>query len=410
MGRASAKPRGDANADLADWQGHRLSRITDRLCVLGVHAPLGLSQCQSGRHAACRERKFVAVETTAGYEFFSAITGAWTLLRLSQPASVRAADAVALIKQSARVYAYSALTGNVAVRPVASSHEAVTATLGAVVDAKTSRAAVFSALTGGWIDAPAGVRPGLPALASQAALFQVTGGFLAMSARGAVVARIATAASAVAWVDGSSANLVLAEPGKLHIFDARRGTFESATTGTLHTPSLWRTTFVVEDGGRAYAFGAGAGVLEQVAFSGPAIDVRASSECGRVVTATSVFAFSSVSDLMPLAQFPEFRRVRPLGTFVQLQLSSAPLALSVLLVGSARKFATPVPGLGLLWLDPRSIIVGPAGLSDATGLRLSKIHIPGDPRLAGVELFWQGLVLPLGGQPYLTRLAGTHIF
>jgi hypothetical protein len=52
-----------------------------------------------------------------------------------------------------------------------------------------------------------------------------------------------------------------------------------------------------------------------------------------------------------------------------------------------------IPGLGLLHLDPATTVTGPLGVTDSQGRWEFPFTLPATAALAGVEVYWQGLVL-----------------
>jgi hypothetical protein len=307
--------------------------------------------------------------------------------------------------------AYSAVLGTVAVLERVTTMDDISSSVVAAVEAASGKAFVHSALTGSWIAAPAGVKAGLPALARNGALFSETNGHLAFSARSGTFHRLTTGANTRVWVDGQSAVIAVTGPSKLHVFDARREVWIGQTIGTLRMPpSIWRTTLLLVDDTRAWGYAVQAGTIEAVPFAAKPLDVKPSSECGRVVAQDAVQAFSSIPDLTPLPQFPEFRRVMTRGAPLRLRLHTAPSAASILALSTFRRDPLNLPGIGSLWLELGSLVVGNPGVTGQGGLRAIDLPIPDQPALLGVELFFQAAVAPSAGTPYLTRLGSARIF
>jgi hypothetical protein len=61
-------------------------------------------------------------------------------------------------------------------------------------------------------------------------------------------------------------------------------------------------------------------------------------------------------------------------------------------LATARIAPLAIPGLGLLHLDPTTTVLGPIGVTDLEGNYVFAFTIPATPALAGVEVYWQGLV------------------
>ena len=67
---------------------------------------------------------------------------------------------------------------------------------------------------------------------------------------------------------------------------------------------------------------------------------------------------------------------------------------------------TPLPGLGVLGLDPASIVVAPSFVSGPSRLTTLTFVVPNDPRLVGRAIYWQALV----ADPATGRLRLTNTF
>jgi hypothetical protein len=90
-------------------------------------------------------------------------------------------------------------------------------------------------------------------------------------------------------------------------------------------------------------------------------------------------------------------RVPILGRAWPIEVVARPLGgtggdLVVLALAASTIPPTPVPGLGLLHLDPATLVVGPGGLTGANGAHRFVLQLPSTPGLTGLEVFWQALV------------------
>lgn len=68
-----------------------------------------------------------------------------------------------------------------------------------------------------------------------------------------------------------------------------------------------------------------------------------------------------------------------------------------------RSPATALPGIGLLHVDPTSLVAAPAGITASTGLCSFGFALPPQPALAGLEVYWQGAIV-VGNNLHLTGL------
>ncbi len=95
-----------------------------------------------------------------------------------------------------------------------------------------------------------------------------------------------------------------------------------------------------------------------------------------------------------------------LGGGYPIEVSSRPGYGSPTLVQLALGFALipvqPLGSLGLLHIDPATAFLGPIGTTGADGRCAFALQVPLDPLLAGVDVYWQGIV----GEPGGARLTG----
>ena len=78
---------------------------------------------------------------------------------------------------------------------------------------------------------------------------------------------------------------------------------------------------------------------------------------------------------------------------------------AVAAVAASRISATAVPGLGLLRIDPQSIGASLLGTTGQDGRCSFAVPLPLQPSLAGLEVYWQGVVVTANG----LRLTGLLI-
>lgn len=350
------------------------------------------------------QEDLVALRSGVAVHLYSPVTAAWTLAGLGLQGSLVASTTVALLADGPNLQAYSALQGTLSPLTLDASAFAVSGNVVAALPRNGSPPWLFGSPTGQWTQAPADVQASLPLLASQSALLPTATGWRGWSAR--TGATVLLPAQGTPLVNASSAIAAVWTTTDLHVFDARRDTWNSLARTGSGAPSLqaWRTTLAGHDGAMAVGYGALSGRLEATVLQEPATAVTANSECGVVATAAALYAWSAVAEAGPLAQFPEFRRIQPLGTpcRVQLQLGTAPAA--VLGVGPLAAQPVAVPGIGSLLPDP-AFLATLLCLPDPGATRhVRDVPVPADPALRGSRWWFQALVLPAAGpaQPWLT--------
>lgn len=67
--------------------------------------------------------------------------------------------------------------------------------------------------------------------------------------------------------------------------------------------------------------------------------------------------------------------------------------LVVAILAATRIPATALPGIGVLHVDPLSLVAAPAGVTASTGLCSFGFALPPQPALAGLEVYWQGAIV-----------------
>lgn len=357
------------------------------------------------------DRQLAIVAGGGDLSFYSAPLSTWTVLPKAGAATLATGPVTALASLAGRVHAFSALTGKVTTSPFVSSSEAVSSSVAAAVESGTGRAWLYSAFLDRWTAAPTGAKTGLPQLALQSGLVDMTpAGYVAFSGRTGKFVNLATGTTSAAWINSQSSVIAVTEPKMLHVFEPRRDVWLSTKTeaGSLQ-PTIWRTTLVGDDGKYGYGFGAQSGVIEVTALPQPVGSSKASSEVGRLVTKDWVLGFSSLPDLTSQWQFPEFRRIFTVGTTYQLDLGARSGAAAVLAFGRPVTNAVAIAGLGSLVIDLSTVAtvgVGRVGTNGRLGVR---IPVPNVPALRGAELFFQSVVLPAMGAPYLSMAASLMV-
>ena len=355
------------------------------------------------------QEDLVALRSGVAVHLYSPVTAGWTLAGLGLQGTLRTSTTVALLADGTSLQAYSALRGTLAPLTLDSSAETLSAAVVAALPRAGGPPWLYSALLGQWVQAPADVQNSLPFLATQSALLPTTTGWRAWSARSG--ATVAHAGPGTPVGNPNSAVAALVDAGHVHVFDARRDAWlEVPRTSPAATPTLqaWRTTLVGHDGPLAVGYGALSGRLETTVLTEPAQAVTASSECGVIATAHTLLAWSSAPEVAPQAQFPEFRRIQPLGSacMVQVQLGTAGTAF--LAVGTLAPVPLALPGLGTLLLDAASAAVLACTPDPGETRHEQLLFVPAAPSLRGSHWWLQALVLPgaAPGQPWLTDAAG----
>jgi hypothetical protein len=354
-------------------------------------------------NTALAQDLFALLATPSGLLSYSAMTGDFAGPWAPTGSVVVGGGSVALIDTTNGTLGYSAVLDRARLLPGQTSSRGCAGVAAFAVDVGTGRPALFSALTGNWRAAPPGTLPGDPLLTTTSAGMLTANGALGWSARTGDFVPL-TAPGANLNGNPSSAPLVASDGNHLFAFEARAGRWIAvprAGTGQVQF-QIWRTAVVAIDGNTAFGFGVTAGSWSQQVLPEPVTTLRANSESGRVSTATRVFGFAAVPTVVAVAQFPEFRRVQPIGADLRLVLPVPATALAVL--GSGRLLAQPVqlPGLGGLHLDGQGTAIVPVA-ANANGEPVTlAFAVPAAPALVGVQWACQAAVLPVGGEAWLS--------
>lgn len=377
----------------------------DGVQLLGFSGPVGaFATAVSGPVAQSRgEDLFGALFTPGGAHLFSAITGTFAQVAFGPSASVRTNVATALVVDGPQVVAYSAPRGQLVPLAIDAVNEAVAGSVAAVVDRITGQPYLFSSLLGAWLPAPADVLPGVPRLGTTGALLATAAGLRAFSARSGAFVPLALP-GATAESNENSAPLVAWNAASIAFFDGRIDAWQLAARTGVGNPNvqIWRTNAIAMDSGELLGFGVQSGVVHRTPMTGPVLAFRANSESASVTTATSLFAGSGLPLPTSLVQFPDFRRVLTIGAPFRLHLPLLAGDLALLGLGARAAAPLPLPGLGDLRLDPASLqTFALAPEADADRARFELV-VPADPALQGARGWFQALIAPATGTPYLT--------
>ncbi|MEM7205497.1 MAG: hypothetical protein AAF628_34895 [Planctomycetota bacterium] len=400
-------------AGYAEAFGHDCALWDDGSDTLGYSALRGaFVRGGTGGGAALQADQQLALATNGSDTWlFSAPTGRWTYHSTAGVTSVELGAATALFVGPTAVDAYSAIRDSLATRYITPGFWEASWAAAVVVDATTQRSSFYSAFTGAWHDAPAGPPATVPRVSTNGGLIETHAGHAAFSARSGRFVEVATGPGAIAVAEPASSILTVREPNALHVFEPRRELWlTQATRGGPLSLHVWRTSMVAVEPGRAYGFGAQHGQIETLDFTGNVLEEAASSESGVLATATEVFGYSAVPDLISLWQFPEFRRMFARGSQLELQLRGPPQAAAAAFFAAPAPTPAPTP-LGPLLLAPTPYLVMlPLGVVPGEGTLAAGFPIPNSPFLTGFDATFQGALLPLSGGAYLTRLCNVAIF
>jgi hypothetical protein len=393
--------------DVVVWNDGRVS--------LGYSGPRGrFATSTTGAAAAILVDRDLALVQTPGRLFaFSAPRAEWGSFAIGPSVTIQTSWFAALVQDGNTVTAYSAMTGATASLPFAAGATDITGSMVAVLESGTGKPWLFSAITSAWYPLPADAVPTLPRLALQSALVaSVSGGYYGYSARHGRFEPAVVTGATQPHVDSGSSILAVTDANSLHVFDARSSRWRSAglTAAVAPTVGIWRTTLVAIDGTTALGYGSQSGEIESAPILGSLLATRASSESARLETSTHLIAFSPVPELAGEAQYPEFRRLQPLGARLQLRLAPNERRGAFAVLGRLAAQSIPIAGLGNLSVDPASWIVFSPRPNEVDSSLVVDLTLPDLSALSGLELFAQALVSPPVGQPYLSRLASAMIF
>lgn len=347
---------------------------------------------------------------------YTSVRNTWIHVPVNAPSpTVQVEPAVVMIAEADRAHGVSAIVANVATRMEPVSFTQLTRAVGALTNTNGD-VRLYSAILGQWFDPPAGTLSQPPDMSTVGALVRTSTGFAVFSARTGAFEPLAASGGAIVHSDSSTAILAVEDGNRLSVFDGRRDRWITTTVVGPLQVSVWRTSLLAVDpgGARVYGYGSFAGHVASAPIGSTPIDVRASSEGGRCVLTDAVLAFSTSSDLLTEAQFPEFRRMTPVGANLGCHLqSSAPAgspALMFLAVGLLRQ-PVPIGSLGDLEVDPTTLYPAAAPMVvDATGHGLVNIPVPAVNAVRGVEVAIQAVVAPTNGPVYLTQSASAFLF
>ena len=355
-----------------------------------------------GASTAVANDLFALATTTTDSVAFSAITGAFTRVAAAG-ATLTAGTSVALLADAQGLHAYSAVNDRVATQVVATTSQGAAGTIAFARPAATGHPMLFSGLTGIWHPAPASALPIDPAMTTTSAALLTNTGLLAFAARSGTFVPLARPGLAFTS-NTASAPLLAFDATHLFAFDSRSARWQTITRSGTSTPQvqIWRTAALVIDGGSAFGFGAQGGTWSQQTLPGPIMGIRANSESCRVISGNELLVFSALPEVIPFAQFPEFRRVQPRNGNLRIVLPVPATALAVLGVGRLATSPVPVPGLGELLLDAVGLVTVPVP-STPTGEPARMVFtLPSAPPLVGLEVGLQAVVLRNGQAPWLT--------
>jgi hypothetical protein len=346
---------------------------------------------------------FALVPTTAGLVAFSALTGSWSDPLPVAVQTTALGGSTAVLLDATTAHAYSAVHNRFTPARRAATNPAAAGIVGLAFDATNQQPLLFSALSGRWHDAPTATPTTPVTLTTTAAGLLTPAGAVAFAGRSGDFVPLARPGLQLAG-NMSSSPLLAYDQNELFAFDSRRETWLATPRGGSAAPQIliWRTAALVIEGNAVHGFGTLAGNWSSTTLPAPVTGWRINSESARLQTGSHLLAYSATGDLVTHAQFPEFRRVQPVGALLRVVLPLPHTSLAVL--GAGRFLPTPVllPNLGALHLDPNEVatLAVPAGPNgDPVTLELA---LPESPALLDLQLGCQAVVLPTSGQPWLT--------
>ncbi len=392
--------------DLAIWSaGTNLLAYSSLTGTFATQVLPGILSTQTDERVA-------AVTGTGVFAFYSAVRGSWRLMPAGGAQILRLRSDTIVLQDATALHVFGSLSGNVATLAQQVINDASTETVAAAVVNGTGAVHVYSVFTDRWLPAPSDVKVNvLPSVASNGAVLESQTGHYAFSARtGRFVARAATGTS-LAFVDPASSILSVVDAKAIAFFEPHRQVWLEHARQSPNPAgvTIWRTSAVALDGNVAVGFGVQHGAIETAVLGAPMVEVKANSECGRVVLSNALLGYAATGDITTYAQFPEFRRLQPLDSYLHVQVQTGTVALLAGLA-SAGAAATPVQlPFGELLLDLSTLQIFPMPGSGADGRTELVFQVPNDPNLRGFELALQAAVLPNGGTAYLSRLATARV-
>jgi hypothetical protein len=397
--------------------GAALVRGDDYGVWIGGGAAVGYSSLQnewaaagSAGTTAAPFDLFAVLDTPAGKRAFSACTARWSPVLASAGAVVVGSGCTLLLQDAAGVSGWSAVNDRRATLPGPSFGMQAAGAVGSTLDAG-NRPVLWSSLTGTWHHAPGAAQAGPASLTTTCAAVGGGSGVFAFDARTSTFVLLDT--PGIAWSSNpSSAPLIAWDATNLWAFEARTGRWLATPRSGTGTPNvgIWRTCALVVDGATAYGFGAPAGQWAAVPLPGPVLGTRVNSESVRVHTQNHVLAFPAIGEIVPQAQFPEFRRVQAAGAPLDLVLAVPANGFALLGIGPLGKSPTPIPGFGDLLLA--TMVAPPLLVAGSTTGEPVTLHLPPAVATALRGSEWglqaamlQAAILPPLGTPWLTAAA-----
>lgn len=386
-----------ATGDVAIWQGGPQALGWSALRGSFASALVG-----TGVATVEVERQVGIVAVPQATHFYSAPLGTWTQAALPATATRMADSTTVLVVEPTAVHAYSAWRGTIASQQQAVVLPAVSRAVASAQIQSSGLPLLYSAVTGQWHAVPLGTSAQVAAISVHAAIVATTSGFAAFSARDGSFSAL-PAASGTVLHDPATAILGVLEPTRLSLFEERAHRWHSVPLAGPVNPARWRLSLLANDGLRLIGFGAQTGLIEEQVIPQTALPLalRASSELATGLYAKGIWAYSALPDLVTASQFPEFRRIFLLGNALPLFVAAPTSSLVATFAGAraATPLATP---FGDLHVDLASFVPGPA-LTTINGSASVEIMTPSLTSLLGIDVVWQGLVLPPTARAYLTR-------
>lgn len=386
---------------------------TDAIGYTGLRHKFAHTSLSGATPIAVADALFAIVQDGTTLHFFSAVLGRWNRTNTSTVVAIQTGRQIASWQDGGSVHAYSPFHGTITATQVpiaqfATNHGVVAAL--PTFD-RDGNVRLYSSLLGAFVEAPAGSAHQLPELVWAGALLRTSTGYSAFSGRTGRFTPLPASSSALTWTNPDSGILAIEDTNAFHVFEARREAWldVAKTPGSNLQVAIWRTTLVAIDGNTAHGFGTLSGELESIQLPAPVTHVGANSESDRVIAGTDIYAFGATPDVTTLYQYPEFRRVYTTGSDLEVRVSGEPLAGTILLTSFLARSSVALPAIGSLYLDPNALVTLPLGSLSPEGNTSLVSMLPEVSYLMGRELYFQALLLPGSGTPYLSRLASVGL-
>jgi hypothetical protein len=352
------------------------------------------------------EDLFALCATPLGLVAWSAVTATFSAPQVD-PLTVASDTGIAMLEDVGTVRAYSPLHQSFVQAMFAADTPDVAGAIGYALEPTggppgTGRVHMFSSLTGQWHTAPVDARHEAPLLTTTTAGLRAIQRAYAFASHDGAFVPLPWRPFAMLG-NPSSAPLCAYDAFRVAAFDARTSRWRTVERTEKGAPvfAIWRTVALVQDGDSLLGFHAIAGTWHVTEPSEPPPTLRANSEVVYAASAHVVSACGMLPQVLPFAQFPEFRRVQTLGVPMRWLVSLPPQSVAGVAFGTLATTPTALAGLGdVLVADPFGFVLAAIGVN-GTPVDHSVV-MPAAPSLVGLAITGQALVFPPTGTPYLS--------